>query len=126
MKSIRAFIFNAILCLCTAGLFCAAQSNATAEIYDLRCNNIVDPLGVEKVLLSWKINSERPGMSQSGWQVQIAESEAKLSEGEMLWDSGKVTGSQMFDISPDRSLFKSGGSYWWRVRVWDEAGAESG
>ena len=30
-------------------------------VYDLRCNNIVNPLGIERVSLSWKISSEHHG-----------------------------------------------------------------
>ncbi len=126
MKSIRAIIFIAVYFLCAASPLCAAQSKTAAEIHDLRCNNMENPLGVEKVLLSWKIYPTRQGLSQSAWQVQIADSETELARGVVLWDSGKVNGGQMFDVRPDCSLFKSSGTYWWRVRIWDEVGVQSG
>lgn len=98
-----------------------ALEAGSIRIYDLRCNNMINPLGIERVSLSWKIKSEYHGTSQSAWQIEIADSKQALDNGSSnIWNSGKVKDDRMFDICPRADLFKSSESYWWRVRIWNE------
>lgn len=118
MKKIVILLLSILLSVKLTGLYASVGG---ISVFDLRCNNMTSPLGVENVSLGWKIKSGENGTIQTAWQVEIADSKQSLEEGKAnVWNSGKVKSSQMFDICPDADLFESAGSYWWRVRVWNE------
>ena len=60
---------------------------------DLRCEYLVNPLGVDvlKPRLSWKLDSSIRGQKQTAYRIVVASSPEKLKSniGD-LWDTGKV------------------------------------
>ena len=93
----------------------------------LRCENRMEPLGVEAVAprLSWQLQAERgeTGKSQSAYQILVASSEANLAANTGdLWDSGKVASSQSRAIRYAGQALSSVQKACWKVRAWDEAG----
>jgi alpha-L-rhamnosidase len=92
----------------------------------LRCENRVDPLGVEAATprLSWQLQAA-PGQtnqSQSAYRILVASSEANLAaDTGDLWDSGKVTSSQSRAIRYAGPALTSEQKLHWKVRVWDQA-----
>ena len=92
----------------------------------LRCENRVDPLGIEaaRPRLSWQLQAA-PGETnkvQSAWQILVASSAASLSANTGdLWDSGKVVSSESKAIRYAGPALSSVQAVHWKVRVWDEA-----
>lgn len=66
-------------------------------------------------------------MVQSARQIQIASSEAKIKRGSAdIWDSGKVSSEDQVMVEYSGKSLKSRQLCWWRVKVWDAEGNESG
>ena len=92
----------------------------------LRCENRVDPLGVEASAprLSWQLLSA-PGetnQSQSAYRILVASSQANLAaDTGDLWDSGKVASSQSRAIRYAGPSLASAQQVHWKVRAWDAA-----
>jgi alpha-L-rhamnosidase len=104
---------------------------ATLSVDDLRCEYLVNPLGIDGTAprLSWKLVAVRPdsrGLIQSAYQILVGPSEAMLREekGE-LWDSGKVASSQSLHVAYGGKPLASHAECWWKVRVWDQDGNAS-
>ena len=97
--------------------------------YDLRCDEMVDPLGVdaEKPGLSWKLRGEGRDRRQTAYRVLVASRAELLAEGRAdVWDSGKRESSEQTQVRFDGGEFSSGQKVYWAVEVWDEGGRGSG
>lgn len=119
-------ILRIFLCF-YASLFLAlsvhAQVNKDLVIDDLRCNNMINPEGVNAPLLSWKIKTSIEGISQKAWDVEIATSKDLLLKNRAdVWKSGKHLSTEQFNITPKVSKFVDATTYFWRVRIWDNTG----
>ena len=88
--------------------------------FELTCEHLVDPIGLDEAhpRLSWKSASG----SQTAFQIEV--STQKSGEAD-LWDSGRVASSESHLISYHGKALEPIQRAWWRVRVWDENGAES-
>ncbi|UCF39457.1 MAG: family 78 glycoside hydrolase catalytic domain, partial [Acidobacteriota bacterium] len=89
----------------------------------LRCEYQENPLGIDSTAprLSWKLRSEKHGVMQAAFQVQVAGSLQDLLAGSnLLWDSGKVASDSSIQVPYAGSPLISSSQYLWRVRVWDE------
>lgn len=74
----------------------------------------------------WNLSRSEPGMSQSAYQILVADKEADLNEDKGdYWDSGKVMSSQSTGIIYGGKPLSSNKLYFWKVKVWDEKQAES-
>jgi alpha-L-rhamnosidase len=108
--------------------FSFAAMGANLSVDDLRCEYLVNPLGIDATAprLSWKLVAVRPesrGLSQSAYQIIVAPSEALVSEDKgNLWDSGKVVSSQSLHVAYGGKPLVSHAECWWKVRVWDQNG----
>ena len=101
------------------------------EIYDLTCNHLTDPLGVEspEPRLSWKLGAD-PGSRnqvQSAYRILVASSRSMLAEGDEadLWDTGKVDSDQSIHVVYRGRPLASRERVFWRVQVWDGEGRPS-
>ena len=91
MKSLFSPVMGCLVL--SAGLLSAEPVRVAA----LRCEYLINPLGVEGAAprLSWRIDSAERGQRQTAYQVLAASTGQKLAGGEGdLWDSGKVAGDQ--------------------------------
>ena len=94
----------------------------------LRCENRVDPLGIDVASprLSWTVVSPQRGQKQSAYQVRVADSLEALKAGQAtVWDSGRVQSDQTLGVEVDGKPLSSLGVYYWAVRVWDRDGIAS-
>jgi alpha-L-rhamnosidase len=94
-------------------------------ISHLRCEYLVDPLGIDEVRprLSWVIESDRRGTRQVAWRVHVASSAARLARGEAdLWDSGRVEDHRTSQVEYNGAALNSRMTCHWRVQIWDEQG----
>lgn len=99
------------------------------ELYtvDLTVNNLDTPIGVDTTpIFSWVNQSKRTGRAQTAYQIIVA-STKELAEAHTgdLWDTGKVTSDQSFDISYAGQALASRMDCYWAVRVWDETDTAS-
>lgn len=94
----------------------------------LTCEYLTNPLGVgtKTPRLSWVLESKQRAAKQAAYQVLVASSEKALGDdaGD-LWDSGRVASDESLHIIYAGKPLASTQKVWWKVRVWDGAGAES-
>ncbi|APW58934.1 family 78 glycoside hydrolase catalytic domain [Paludisphaera borealis] len=115
--------------LATAAPSLAAPASLRVE--DLRCEYLIDPLGIDARAprLSWRstaVKDAARGLSQSAYQIRVARSQAALSEGEdTLWDTGKTASDQSLHVSYAGKPLGSHDACWWSVRIWDRDGNAS-
>ena len=65
---------------------------ATAEVYDLLCENLREPLGIDTTQphFSWKHTLTHVGQQQTAYELQVGTDVVSLADGHAdLWDSGK-------------------------------------
>lgn len=118
--------------LITSGLFCLAASatmNADFAPYDLRCEQLIDPIGIESATprLGWKCHSDSRDFTQSACRLLVASDPSGLEEGKSdLWDSGWITSDQSVNIVYDGKPLEAGREYFWTVAIRDKDGISSG
>jgi hypothetical protein len=120
-------------CLIAACAGCAAlvvQGGLAAE--RLRCEEFVDPLGVDvaRPRLSWQVETTVPArqnQSQSAYRVLAATTRAQLDadQGD-LWDSGEVASHETLNVVWGGKPLTTHQEVLWKVRVWDETRQPSG
>jgi len=109
-----------------SALFLAGHALATITPQDLRCEYLVNPLGVDTRIprLSWKsevrgLKSEVRGLKQTAYQILVASSEELLKKDSGdLWDSGKVESDQSVNVEYAGKPLTSNQRCFWKVRVW--------
>lgn len=98
---------------------------AAVSVTDLRCEYLVDPLGIDTAQphLSWRMEDPEKarGQRQTAWQVVV---EDRISGGE-LWDSGKKQSEQSVHVAYAGKPLVSNQDCRWKVRVWDKDGEPS-
>jgi len=104
----------------TAG---SPQLVSDVQVVDLRCEYLVDPVGIDVVQprLSWKLESLWRGQKQTAYQILVAASEEMLNDGRAdLWDTGKVASDQSIHVVYAGKPLSSRTRCCWKVRIWDE------
>ena len=97
----------------------------------LRCDYRVDPLGIDSAppRLDWILQAASPsvrGVRQSAYQIRVASSPALLAKDRGdLWDTGKTGGDRTSQVAYAGHPLHAAERCWWKVRVWDQAGAPS-
>ena len=94
----------------------------------LRAEYLDEPLGIDvaRPRLGWIVTSGRRGAAQSGYRILAASRKELLDEDRGdLWDSGKIYGTDTQQIEYGGLELASEQRVYWKVRVWDEQGAES-
>jgi alpha-L-rhamnosidase len=116
-----------LLCLiCAAGLGAAALNPR-----DLRCEYRANPEGLDTVAphLTWTLAPSDPalrGLHQRAYRILVASTESGLraNRGD-LWDSGRVESAQSVLVPYAGKPLAPGAAAYWKVQVWDQAGAAS-
>ena len=105
----------------------SARAAGRISVAELRCEYDVNPLGIDarQPRMSWQVQSSGRNQVQTAYQVLVARSPKALSDGDLVWDSGKVTSSQTVSIPYEGNPLRSGTRYYWKVRVWDGTDAAS-
>lgn len=86
-------------------------------IYDFRIEYRENPLGIDsKPRFSWKLKSGEKDVVQTHYQIQV------ISEGKLVWDSGRVESSQSVLVPCGGSELKPFRVYQVQVSVWDNYG----
>ncbi|MBR1926159.1 MAG: family 78 glycoside hydrolase catalytic domain, partial [Bacteroidales bacterium] len=101
-------------------VLCFISCGPSFEVYDLRCEGLSEPLGIDspEPHFSWKITSREP-MAQVAYEIQVAGSLSALKSGKAdLWSSGRVASSDQVMVPYSGIPLASRKQCWWRVRVW--------
>ncbi|MBR0041123.1 MAG: family 78 glycoside hydrolase catalytic domain [Oscillospiraceae bacterium] len=87
------------------------------SLYDLTIEYKTDPLGLDEVQprFSWKLKSDRNDTVQTAYRLTV-------SNGEVMWDSGKVESEQSILAEYMGATFAPRTAYTWNVTVWDNHG----
>ena len=99
---------------------------------NLRTEWLRNPLGIdaEKPRVSWRVEESDAavrGQKQTAYRVVVASSAELLEKGESdFWDSGKVADDETLNIEYAGKPLASGQACFWKVKVWDKDGVESG
>ncbi len=124
-RLIPCMMLSLSMLLCAGTAFPEGASKVRAE--QLRCEAMNAPLAVDSVtpVLSWNLMARDRNVRQSAFQVVVASTEARLEEEDGdLWNSGRVeTAAQRADYRG--AALTPGQAAYWKVRVWDGAGAVS-
>ena len=116
----------ALFCSFIFALGCTSVDKSS--IYDLKCENLKNPLGINtlKPRFSWKNIVGEVGSSQSAYQILVAYGEEKLQEGEAnCWNSGKISSNSNILIEYTGEPLAPGQLLYWKVRTWDQDGNPS-
>lgn len=91
--------------------------------FHLRTEYAERPLGLDEPQprLGWRSQAREQG----AYQIQVAHTAEDLSEGRLVWDSERVASRESVSLVYAGPPLAARTRYWWRVRVWDEAGAAS-
>jgi len=90
-----------------------ANAAAAPKVGALTVEHQTDPLGVDVVRprLGWTLSTG----AQSAYQIAVSRTPAGPAD---VWDSGRVTSAQSFDVDYVGPALASRARYFWRVRVW--------
>ena len=124
MKPLFPIVFFSLLLVLSG---CSLRDDLT--VYDLRCENFVNPLAVDKTSprFGWKVQSKKNGAVQEKFQILVASALELLDEdGADLWDSGITVSSSSVFVPYKGKPLDSGMLGYWKVRIWDQDGRSSG
>jgi alpha-L-rhamnosidase len=94
----------------------------------LRCENLVNPSGIDVLLprLSWYSESLQRDQKQTAYNIIVSSSIKNLNaDNGDLWDSKKVISDQSMNIIYGGKNFSSGMDCFWKVKIWDDKDNES-
>ena len=119
----------------------------------LRTDSMTNPLGMgnREPRFSWEVQADGFNRRQNAWRLRCTrmpaaeavpgsgpnaeqgggsiagpsgEADARRRAGEVLWDTGKVTGQTQVDVRYEGAPLASRDRVQWQVLLWDESGAE--
>src|SRR6266568_1405495 len=121
-------VLAVLLALIVSGIAPAGANGSVAvsavQVGGLTTEHQVNPLGIDVAAprLGWVLSADEHGVGQSAYEIAVSTSAGGSAD---VWDSGKVSSSQSFDIAYAGPQLHSRTRYFWRARVWDAAGAVS-
>ncbi|RZM22636.1 MAG: alpha-L-rhamnosidase, partial [Pedobacter sp.] len=113
-----------MICLC----FISFDLLASLRPVRLTVEYKENPLGIEvaRPRLGWWIDTDRSGLKQAAYQIQISQSKKGLLNGKsVLWTSERMSSNLNISVLYNGPELKSAQNYYWRVRVWDAKGMAS-
>ncbi len=106
-------------CLLSA-CFILTLSQSFAKPVELRCEYLVNPLGVDAAhpRFSWRLEDPRPGASQTAYQIWVGTDSAGLLQGKaLIWNSLKVASNKTL-ISYTGPTLPAFSKYYWAIASW--------
>ncbi|MEU8640063.1 family 78 glycoside hydrolase catalytic domain [Amycolatopsis sp. NPDC048633] len=129
MPGCRARVVLALLTVFVSASFAAPPGSAAGaaapiQAYDLRADNVVDPLAVsDPPTLSWKLRAGRPGERQTAYRILVASSPRLLAEHRAdVWDSGKIASADSVAVPYRGPAGVVAKRNYWTVEVWGARG----
>ncbi|MGA2116421.1 MAG: glycoside hydrolase family 78 protein [Bryobacteraceae bacterium] len=112
--------------------FAAACAAASLQPGQLRVEYRANPQGIDVVRprFSWILapgNAHARGLHQTAYRILVSSTARALDAGQGdLWDSGKIVSGDSTQIVYAGHPLASGAAAFWRVRIWDQDGKQSG
>ncbi len=133
LRASRSAIFLSSIFLSSALLIsrpCTAKAYTGPGLAptSLRCEYLVDPLGIDETAprLSWVVESGGRGQRQTACRLLVASSEKQLGKDQGdLWDTGKVASDETIGTVYRGQPLVSHQRCFWKVKVWDKDDRES-
>ncbi|MDO5571707.1 MAG: family 78 glycoside hydrolase catalytic domain [Bacteroidales bacterium] len=107
--------------LFSAVLSAFSQDNSKVYPYDLKCEYLVNPLGIdtENPRLSWKLLDKRDGAVQKSYRVVVDTDSLSVANSKgNIWDTGKVSSDRNLVSFKGKSLAPAT-KYYWKVIISD-------
>ncbi|WP_282035730.1 family 78 glycoside hydrolase catalytic domain [Saccharicrinis aurantiacus] len=126
-KSKTSHLFILLLLVVCSGFIDIGAQNL--KLLQLKCNSQLHPIAIESPnpKFSWIVQASGYNKEQSAYQIIVASQKEFLSEDKAdMWSSGKVKSSASINILYSGKALGSATKYWWKVKIWDEEGNESG
>ncbi len=128
------FLYIYFILFCTILLFInipGKNKPRLLQLENLRCEFLENPNGIDilKPRLSWCILSDinQRNQKQVAYRILAATSLEKLNQNKAdLWDSKKVNSEENINIIYNGKELSSGDECFWKVKVWNNYGDESG
>ena len=105
-----------------------SRNTSLFSVYEITCEQQIEPLGIESKSprFSWRVVSQQRAYRQSAYRILVTDIEGALAADEgTIWDSGKRFSSNSVLIPFQGRELHSATRYYWKVKVWNEAGEES-
>ncbi len=106
-------------------LFFVCTVHANVSVVNLRCEELTDPIGIDKLepRLSWELESALKGVIQTSYRIIVSSDKTKLDRNEGdIWDSGVTPGSQTFGIKYSGETLLKNRYYYWKVKSFTNKG----
>lgn len=97
----------------------------SVTIQNLRSDYKVEPVGLDSrsPKFSWELLSVRRNVLQVAYQVLVSDNLNSLNADKgNIWDSKKIQSGMSVQVKYDGISLNSATKYYWKVRVWDNAG----
>ena len=108
--------------LMVAAATLTAFTASAQSIGRLTTEYMTNPIGidVEQPQFAWQMDNPRYGASQRAYRLVVADSEASLSAGKYVYDSGNTASDISVGIRYAGERLKPATRYYWRVTVTDD------
>ncbi|GGA87475.1 alfa-L-rhamnosidase [Puia dinghuensis] len=95
------------------------------SVSHLLTENLPNPISIDNKTprLSWQLSSPDRSELQTAYEIQVSDRPGGKPS---AWNSGKVASEQSVWVTYGGTALQAGKKYFWRVRVWDNKGRESG
>ena len=104
-------------------------ASAGLSVAELRCEQDVNPLGVDESQpqLGWVLQSTGRSETQTAYRVLVASTPELLARDQGdLWDSGRVASGDTVGVAYSGRPLRSSQQVFWKVEVWDGSGRTAG
>ncbi|HUQ96721.1 MAG TPA: family 78 glycoside hydrolase catalytic domain [Chitinophagaceae bacterium] len=105
-----------------------AQATSPLQVEQLRCEYTRNPLGIDTKTphFSWTLTAKGRNRFQTAYEIAVSANEEDLNAlNKNFWTTGKQLSAAQTHIPYNGPALKPFSRYWWRVRVYDEAGVAS-
>jgi len=103
-------------------LYISSLAIGQVKVVNLVCEYRENPIGIdiEKPRFSWQLLSDEQNVSQSAYEIRVADNPQKLNKkSKLIWTSGKVKSDNSINVEYKGDVLKSMQRAYWQVRVWD-------
>ncbi|HYJ37557.1 MAG TPA: alpha-L-rhamnosidase N-terminal domain-containing protein, partial [Chitinophagaceae bacterium] len=122
MKKYIPIFLAFLLCISGSGFSQSIYQRSSLQPDNLRCEYLVDPLGIETAnpRLSWTFVSNERNQVQSAYEIIVGDSRSAVEKSiGNCWLTGKINTNKHLHIQYKGKPLKSFTRYYWRVRIYN-------